>query len=78
MLRLALLFVLVFSSPFSIVVTSLGEERAGLCGSRAFIYFERVDFCLSSLPVGVISWLRLVIEALLDFSINLMQNKLHV
>ena len=24
-------------SPFSIVITSLGEERAGLCASSAFV-----------------------------------------
>ena len=30
MLSLALLFILVFLSPFSIVITSLGEERADL------------------------------------------------
>ena len=44
--NLALLFVLVFFfvlffvfffGPFSIVITSLGEERAGLCASRAFV-----------------------------------------
>ena len=32
---------LCFVIPFSIVITSLGEEGAGLCASRAF-------FCLSS------------------------------
>ena len=41
-LSLALLFVLVlllffFPSPFSIVITSLGEERAGLWASRACV-----------------------------------------
>ena len=30
-LSLALHFVLVFFSPFSIVINSLGEERAGMC-----------------------------------------------
>ena len=35
----ALLFVLVFVSPFSIVITSLGEEKAGLCTSREFVFF---------------------------------------
>ena len=34
---LVLLFVLVFFSPFSIAIPSLGEERDGLCVSRAFI-----------------------------------------
>ena len=35
----ALLFVFVFfqSYVFSIVIISLGEERAGLCASRAFV-----------------------------------------
>ena len=37
MLRLALLFVLVFSVLFSIVITSLGEMRAGLCASSVFV-----------------------------------------
>ena len=32
-----LLFVLVFSVLFSIVITSLGEEKGGLCASRAFV-----------------------------------------
>ena len=40
MLSLAMVFVLVFFSSFSIVITSLREERAGLCASRAFF----VDF----------------------------------
>ena len=26
------------------MITPLGEERAGLCASRAFVYFARVDF----------------------------------
>ena len=40
MFSLALLFVLVyFFSPFSIVITSLEEEGAGLCVSRAFVLF---------------------------------------
>ena len=34
---LSLFSVLVFFSPFSIVFTSLGEERAGLCASRIFV-----------------------------------------
>ena len=31
------LFSRVCFSPFSIVITSLGEDRAGLCASRAFV-----------------------------------------
>ena len=53
MLSLALLFVLVFFSPFSIVITSLGEKRAGLCAYRAFVCFACVNFCSLSLPLGV-------------------------
>ena len=41
MSSLVLLFVLLllfFSVLFSTVITSLGEERPGLCASRAFVY----------------------------------------
>ena len=34
-----------FVIPFSIVITSLREEEAGLCASRAFVCFVRVSFC---------------------------------
>ena len=62
MLSLALLFVLVFSSVHSeIVINSLGEERAGVCASRAlFNYFAHVYSCPFSLPLGVMGGLRLV------------------
>ena len=39
MLSLSLLIVLMFFSPISIMITWLGEERAGLYASRAFIMF---------------------------------------
>ena len=32
-------FVLVFFSPFSIAITSLGGERANLCAFRTFVRF---------------------------------------
>ena len=35
-------FVLVFFSPFSIAITSLGEERANLSAFRTFVRFVRV------------------------------------
>ena len=35
-------FVLVFFSPFSIAITSLGEERANLSAFRAFVQFVLV------------------------------------
>ena len=34
--------VLVFFSPFSIAITSLGEERANLCAFRTFVRFVLV------------------------------------
>ena len=37
----ALRFVLLFFSPLSIAITSLGEERAGLCAFRTFDCFAR-------------------------------------
>ena len=46
-------FVLVFFSPFSIAITSLGEERASFGDFREFVRFELVWFCLFSLPLGV-------------------------
>ena len=52
-------FVLVFFSPFSIAITSLGEERANLSAFRTFVQFALVWFCLFPLPR-----LRLVIVAL--------------
>ena len=35
-------FVLVFFSPFSIAITSLGEERANLSAFRTFVWFVPV------------------------------------
>ena len=60
-------FVLVFFSPFSIVITSLGEERTHLCAFHTFIRFVLVWFCLFPLPPGVWEELRLVI---VDFSLT--------
>ena len=37
MFGLALLFVYVFFCPFSILITLIGEEGAGLCAYRAFV-----------------------------------------
>ena len=55
-------FVLVFFSPFSIAITSLGEERADLSAFRMFIRFALVWFCPFPLPVW--EGLRFVIVAL--------------
>ena len=53
-----------FFNPFSIAITSLGEERASLCAFRAFVGFVRVGLCLLPLPLGVRDWKRLLIVAL--------------
>ena len=58
------LFSSYFVIIFSIVITSLGEEGAGPCASRAFVCFVRVSFCHFSLPLGVGGWLHFVIVAL--------------
>ena len=57
-------FVLVFFSPFSIAITSLGEERANLSAFRTFVRFALVWFCLFPLPLGVWEGLWFVIVAL--------------
>ena len=53
-----------FSSPFSIAITSLREERANLSAFRMFVWFALVWFCLFPLPLGVWEGLRFVILAL--------------
>ena len=51
-------------SPFSIAITSLGEERANLSAFRTFVRFVLVWICLFPLPLGVWEGLRFVIVAL--------------
>ena len=55
-------FVLVFFSPFSIAITSLGEERANLSAFRTFVRF--IWICRFPLPLGVCEGLRFVTVAL--------------
>ena len=44
------------------MITSLGEEGAGLCASvHLFVGFVRVSFCHFSLSIRVEGWLRFVI-----------------
>ena len=57
-------FVLVFFSPFSIAITSLGEERANLSAFRKFVRFVLIWICRFPLPLGVWEGLRFVIVAL--------------
>ena len=53
-----------FFSPFSITITSLGEERANLSAFRTFVRFVLVWICRFSLPPGFWEGLRFVIVAL--------------
>ena len=53
-------FVLVFFSPFSIAIASLGEERA----IRTVVFDLRLFGCLFPLSLGVWEGLRFVIVAL--------------
>ena len=57
-------FVLVFFSPFSIAINSLGEERANLSAFHTFVRFVLVWICRFPLPLGVWEGLRFVIVAL--------------
>ena len=61
-LRLTLCyFVFVFFSPYSIAITSLGEERANLNAFRTFVRFVLVWICRIPLPLGVWEGLRSVL-----------------
>ena len=53
-------------SPFSIAITSLGEERANLSAFRTFVRFMLVLICRFPLPLplGVWEGLRFVIMTL--------------
>ena len=57
-------FVLVFFSPFSIAITSLGEERANLSSFRTLVRFVLFWICRFPLPLWVWEGLRFVIVAL--------------
>ena len=58
-----ILFLYVFS-PFSIAITSLGEEIANLSTFRTFVRFVLVWICRFPLLLGVWEGLRFVIVAL--------------
>ena len=57
-------FVLVFFSPFSIAITSFGEERANHRAFHTFVRFALVWFCLFPLPLGAWEGLWLMFVAL--------------
>ena len=74
-------FVLVFFSPFSIAITSLGEPRASLGAFRTFVRFALVRFCVFPLPLGVWEGLRFVIVALpglLSYPLLLINKKVYL
>ena len=54
-------------SPFSIAITSLGEERANLSAFRMFYRFVLIWICRFPLPLDVWEGLRFVIVALSGF-----------
>ena len=49
--------------PFSIAITSLGEEKAYLSAFRTFVRFVLVWICRFPTPLGVLEGLRFVIVA---------------
>ena len=51
-------------NPFSIAITSLGEEQANLSAFRTFVRFVLVCICWFSLPLDIWEGLRFVIVAL--------------
>ena len=53
-----------FYSPFSIAITSLGDERAGLGAFCTFVRFVLVWICMFPLLLGVWEGLPFVIVAL--------------
>ena len=57
-------FVLVFVSPFSIAITSLGEKRANLSAFSTFVRFVLVWICRFQFPLSVWEGLLFVIVAL--------------
>ena len=57
-------FGLVFFSPFSTAITSLGEDRANLSAFRTFVRLALVLFCRFPLPLGAWEGLWFVIIAL--------------
>ena len=52
-----------FFSPFSIAITSLGEDRANPSAFRTFVRFVFVWFCRFPLPLDVWEGLNFVIVA---------------
>ena len=66
-------FVLGFFSPFSIAITSLGEERANRSAFRTFVRFALVWFCLFPLPLRVWEGCGLWVWHSLEVSLNMFE-----
>ena len=64
---LCVILFLCFLSPFSIAITSLGEERANLGAFRTFVRFVLVWICRFPFSLGVWKGLRFVIMELPGF-----------
>ena len=66
-------------SPFSIAITSLGEERANISAFRTFVRFVLVWICRFPVPLGVWEGLRFVILwHSLDFSLTFFAKQHHI
>ena len=69
-----------FFCPFSILITSLWVEGAGLRASRAFVCLFALYvlvFVIFSLPLGVWGRLRFVLWFSLDFSLTFLNTTSH-
>ena len=71
-------FFFFFFSPFSIAITSLGEERANLSAFRTFVRFALVWFCLFPLPICVLEGLGFVIVTLPGLFSFLFVHTIHI
>ena len=61
-----------FPVMFSIVITSLGEDRAGLYASCAFVGLCIYALLSFSLPLGIGGWLVIVIVTFPEVSFHLL------
>ena len=59
-----------FVISLSIVITSLGEEGAGLCVSRVFVFFFLYVLVFVIFLFLLVSWVGFALWYSLDFSIN--------
>ena len=70
-------FDLVFISPLTIAITSLGVDRANLSAFRTFVSFALVWFCLFPLPLGVWEGLQFVTVSLAGPPLTFFAQKLN-